>query len=114
MSSFTRGFRRGSIVAAAVATASAVALTAVRAGAMPAPAAPSPPAVAAAPAGPVHTQAFYQDCLTLLGPLGPLGLNGPIPQLLLTNPAVIPQVLYSILFGSPAMAGILQICAAGD
>jgi hypothetical protein len=108
--SFTRGFRFGSIVGVAVATASAVALMAAPAGAMPAPAAPAPRTVAAAPAAAVHTQAFSSGCLFLLGPMGPLGPLGPIPQLLLTNPAEVPGLLNAILFGSPAAPGILQVC----
>jgi hypothetical protein len=107
--SLTRGFRLGSIVGVAVATASAVALMAAPAGAMAASAAPAPRTVAAAPA-PVHTEAFSSGCLFLLGPMGPLGPLGPIPQLLLTNPAEVPGLLNAILFGSPAAPGILQVC----
>ncbi|HEV7862990.1 MAG TPA: hypothetical protein VGR20_09825 [Acidimicrobiia bacterium] len=95
----------------AVATASALALTAAPAGAMPVAAAAKGAPVAAAQAAPVHTEAFGLACLEMLGPMGPLGPLGPIPQLLLTNPVAIPYVLHDIFFGSPAAGGILQVCA---
>jgi hypothetical protein len=108
MSSRTRGFRPHSIVGAAVATAAAVALTAAPAFAMPA---ASAAAASTATAGSVHTENFA-DCMMMIGPLGPLGLNGPIPQYLFTNPAVIPGVLRDIFFGSAAAGGIFQVCAS--
>ena len=107
MSSRTRGFRSRSIVGAAVATAAAVALTAAPAFAMPAATAPASTATASS----VHTENFA-DCMMMIGPLGPLGLNGPIPQYLFTNPAVIPGVLRDIFFGSAAAGGIFQVCAS--